>query len=135
MAPRRSLTRAQALAWYRHWPAVDKAAVGRHLDRVGATRFSATDTEITGWNAGGRVVVTIFADRIHLAEGYRTDECNEVGDILLTARGVPSAPKVSEPRKPAPRRQVTKPSSTAKEAICDKHFIAYPVAVGCPDCM
>lgn len=133
---RRSMTRREALSWERRWSASDTQIVTRHLDRVGAVRFSRTadDSYVRCVDSADRLVMVIARGYLVFPRQWANHECApDWRGIALSTFGVRPGPAASPaptrtPAKRTPRRHEPEP------AFCPRCFLQLTTTGVCGNC-
>lgn len=129
------MTRAEVLAWNKRWSEPDAQILVRHLERVGAVRFSRTadDTYIRCVDAQDRTVMVIAPGYLTFPRPWVNDECSpDWPGIALSTLGVRPATTRTPPRRPEARR--APPRVEVAPKFCPRCFLQLTTTGACGNC-
>ncbi len=136
---RRTMSRREVLAWNRRWTAADVDLLTRHVDRVGAVRFTRTSDGhyVRCIDTQDRTVMVIAWGYVQFARPWANAEASPdwLGIPLSTwAARQPVPPPVTRPAARTPREPRTPPRVEQAPTFCPRCFLQVTTTGVCGNC-
>ena len=138
---RRTMTRAEVVAWNGRWSDADREVLIRHLARVGAARFSRTadGAYVRCVDAQDRTVMIIAPGYVTFPTPWVNEECApDWPGIALSTFGSGPAPRAATTQRPGTARPASAqrtPAHREKEPrYCPRCFLELTTTGVCGNC-